>query len=226
MRTAHLKEQREKLVRKLLKERRRLWIEKRNIPLIKLEKPVRHGWYKEIVLTKQLDKYKIKPECLEIFELLEKHVWARTKKQCDNKWSQQSPSHYVYKDIPTLCENQYSKLSEKAKKLCTPFYFKWNKCNWLRYYVRLPKNAFRVKFTRAYNTHVQMLDPEIESRLDYIENQFLKPGVFEINSWNCWKRDDWSVHRNKKSRLKIRKQLAQFRYTDLITIEEKLWEID
>ena len=58
MRPVHIKEQRQKEVRRIDKEHREIRKKIHGLPLVKLDKPIRHGWYKEIVLTENLDRYK------------------------------------------------------------------------------------------------------------------------------------------------------------------------
>mgnify|MGYP006999724016 CR=1 FL=1 len=51
----HLKEQKEKEVRSIQKRQWEICVEIRNLGYIELEKPIRHGWFKEIVITYNID---------------------------------------------------------------------------------------------------------------------------------------------------------------------------
>ena len=70
MRPVHIKEQRQKEVRRIDKEHREIRKKIHGLPLVKLDKPIRHGWYKEIVFTENLDRYKTQEVVEEIFEIL------------------------------------------------------------------------------------------------------------------------------------------------------------
>lgn len=215
MRPAHIKEQRKKEVRRIWKERDKLWREKSELPLIKLEKPIRHGWYKEIVLTENLDRYKSKPEVEEIFEVLCTYYWGRTKEECEKHWDAQRSKHFIHRDVPTISKKQFNQLSSKAQRICTPFQYREKKRLHTRFYIRFPHNAYRIKFTRAYNTHRKMLDPNLESRLTVLDERLLSPGMYEMNqSFYKWSRDYWwkdeEIHHR---RVKARQELRRFKNT-------------
>jgi hypothetical protein len=219
MRPANIKAQREKEVRQIWKERYKIWDEIRKLPLIKLEKPIRHGWYKEIVLTENLERYKSKGEVEEIFEMLNTYHWGRTKKECEKRWNCERSRSFIYKDVPTISKKQFNQLSRKAQLLCTPFQYRENKKFRTRFYIRIPHNAYRIKFTRAYNTHRKMIDPNLESRLDLLENRLLKPGMYEANEardpyGKCrW----WKEGQTKTSRVKSKQELGKYRNTSAST---------
>lgn len=223
MRPAHNKEQRQKELRRIEKEQRLLWEVKWNLPLIKLDKPIRHGWYKEIVLTKNLERYKSQKAVEEIFAILNTYFWGRTKKECDKRWDCERSKHFIHKEVPTIGKKQFNKLSRKAQILCTPFQYRENKKLKVRFYVRIPHNAYRVKYTRAYNTHRKLLDPNLESRLTVLEERLLSPGMYEAerarNPWN-W-RCSWQTPDTKRSRIKSKQELREYRYAPAKnTIEE------
>ena len=179
MRPVHIKEQRQKEVRRIDKEHREIRKKIHGLPLVKLDKPIRHGWYKEIVLTENLDRYKTQEVVEEIFEILNTYFWGRTKKECEKHWDKQRSEYFIYREVPTISKKQFNKLSAKAQLLCTPFQYREDKKLKVRFYVRIPVNAYRVKFTRAYNTHRKLLDPNLESRLAVLQNYLLSPGIYE-----------------------------------------------
>lgn len=215
MRPANIQAQRQKEVRQIWKERYKIWKEIHDLPLIKLEHPVRHGWYKEIILTENLDRYKSKPEVEEIFEMFQTYYWGRTKKECEKRWNCQRSKHFIYKDVPTISKKQFNKLSPRAQRLCTPFQYRENKRLRTRFYVRIPHNGYRIKFTRAYNTHRKMIDPVLESRLSLLEARLLKPGIYEANeardpySKDYW----WKEGEVKRSRINSKQALGKYRNT-------------
>ena len=227
MRPAHIKELRQKEVRRIDKEHRAISNEIYDLPLIKLDKPIRHGWYKEIVLTENLDRYKSKGAVEEIFKILNTYFWGRTKKECEKHWNKQRSESFIYRDVPTISKKQFNKLSAKAQFLCTPFQYRECKKWKVRFYVRIPVNAYRVKFTRAYNTHRKLLDPSLESRRDLLENRLLRPGLYEAEQstyhsrWRCY----LHAHGIKTSRTKSKQELGRYNNTSASkTITELLDE--
>jgi len=216
LRPEHIKEQRQKEVRRIHKEQHEIWDKIGKLPLIELDKPIRHGWYKEIVLTENLERYKSKEAVEEIFKVLNTYFWGRTKKECDEKWNCQRSKHFIYRNIPTISKKTFNKLSRKAQILCTPFQYREEKKLKVRFYVRIPLNGYRIKYTRAYNTHRKMLDPNLESQSDVLENRLLKQGLYEANqaanNWN-WRRNCWQIPESKRSRIKSKQELRKYRNT-------------
>ncbi len=225
MRPANIKDQRKNEARIISKEIRFIWEEIRKLPLIELDKPVRHGWYKEIVLTKNLERYKSQEAVEEIFEILNTYFWGRTKAECEKRWNCQRSKHFIYRDVPTISKKQFNKLSSRAQRLCTPFQYRECKKLKMRFYVRIPHNAYRIKFTRAYNTHRKLLDPNLESRLSVLENRLLRPGIYEANQasddWN-WRRDHWQIPETKRSRINSKRELRKHRNASSRSVIEKL----
>jgi hypothetical protein len=206
---------RRKEVRKLIKERQALYDQQRALGYRKLEKPIRHGWYIELKLLPQLDRYKCKPEIEEIVEKLNRHYWGRTKEAAQKKWDSAESVHLIYRDIPTLSPKTYNKLSDKAKKFCTPFSYRIRNGIRKRYYVRIPKHAHKIKFNRAYTTHSKIIDPSIEERLDIIEQQLLKQGWYGIIDSFFPYKNRWSVADNIKNRKQTNIQLRAYKYASL-----------
>ncbi|MFK7784243.1 MAG: hypothetical protein AB8B56_03955 [Crocinitomicaceae bacterium] len=227
MRPATIKGRRGKEVRQLHKElweiRRKIW----NLPDIELDKPVRHGWYKEIVFTRNLERYKNKPEIEEVVEKLRTYFWGRTKKECEKHWDKQVSKQLIHRDFPTISKKQFNKLSAKAQRLCTPFQYRECRKFRTRFYIRIPKNAYRIKYTRAFITHRKMIDPTLESRRAFIENQLLRNGFYDINEKMFgYKYDDWDQPLVIKDRKKIKQALRQYKSASAGSKKIELWEID
>lgn len=222
MKPVSIKEIREKEVRRLYKEWSEINRKKRNLGYIKLEKPIRHGWFKELVLLNKLERYKCKPEIEEIAQELNHSVWGRTKEEAQKKWDNEQSNYLIYRDIPTLSPKSYNKLSEKAKKHCTIFEFKYYKKIRKRYYVRIPKHTYKIKFIRAYNTHSKIIDPALESKTDLIRQQFHKKGWYGIaNHGYSWK-DDWGINPTKIDRIQTKRKLNKYKNYSLEEIENNL----
>ena len=79
MKPGHIKEQRQKVIRNIRKRQRAIYQEIKDLVYKKLEEPVRHGWFKEIVLTENIERYKNKAFILELYDCIEKSFWGRTK---------------------------------------------------------------------------------------------------------------------------------------------------
>lgn len=206
MKPKHIKEQREKEVRKIQKRINEIYRERRKLGYIKLDKPIRHGWFKEIVIISKIERYRNKEHILELYKIIEKVFWGRTKEEAEKHWLNQTSKFLIYKDFPTISKKQFNKLSYKAQKLCTPFQYRNERKKLkIRYYIRIPKNAYQIKYTRAYITHSRKIDPCLESELDYLYQKLLSNEYYKLNRYP-WK-DDWQTPEFKKEKFKVKKEL-------------------
>ncbi|MGD1945542.1 MAG: hypothetical protein ACFB0A_04545 [Croceivirga sp.] len=229
MKPKHLKEKREKEVRRLWKRRSEVWKEIRELGYIALEKPIRHGWFKEIVITHKVERYKNKAAIMEVYDKIEKVFWGRTKEEAQQKWLNQTSKHLIYKDFPTISKRQFNKLSFKAQRLCTPFQYRNERKKLkLRFYIRIPKGSYSIKYTRAYITHSKRIDPLLERESALLEQQLLKSGFYEADrKLDRWKYH-WDLTDRKKEKLKTEralKSLKKHAIKDILN-ENISWEIN
>ena len=162
MKPQHIKSRREKEVRRLQKESREIRKAKVALGYVKLEKPIRHGWYKEIVLTENVKRYKNQDAIQEVYTIVNQNFWGKTKLDCDRIWIKQTSEYLIYRDVPSISKKQFNRLSPKAQQLCTPFQFKLERKYRTRFYIRMPKNAYKISYQRAYVTHSKIIDPLLE----------------------------------------------------------------
>ncbi|WP_108869204.1 hypothetical protein [Aquimarina aquimarini] len=204
MKPAHIKSQRQKEVRSIRKRQYQILLEQKALGYIKLEKPIRHGWFKELVITTHVERYKNQEHILEIYKSLIKSFWGRTKEEADRKWKAETSKYLINKDIPTLSKRRYNQLSDEAKCLCVPFYYYTEKKKLkLRFYVNLPQGTYKIKFTRAYVTHSKRIDPELESEAALLSQELLKNEYYNISHKGLGWRDRWQTSLNRKEKLKI-----------------------
>ena len=229
MKPKHLKEQKEKEVRGIQKRQWEIMAEIRSLGNIKLEKPVRHGWFKEVVITYNINRYRNKQHILELFEIIEKRFWGRTKTEADKQWFHQVSKYQIYRNFPTISKKQFNKLTSKAQKMCTVYQYRdCQKKLRKRFYIRIPKNAYRVKYSRAYITHSKRIDPLLESEYALLDQQLLKKGYYEAGQkGNSWK-DYWSARTLEKQKLKVNRDLKEMKkYPIKDTLNENIvWEIN
>lgn len=213
MKPVNIKAARRKEVRRLLKRQWEISKQINNLGLIKLEKPIRHGWYKEIIITYRIDIYKHKEAIIEVYNKFKKAIWAKTKEEVEFKWQEQTSEHLIYKDIPTLSKKQYNKLSDAAKSLCTPFrYYAYKHRIKTRYYINIPKRTYRIKFTRAYITHRKRIDPELLKERSFIEEQLYKKGYYNITEgFYSWSDSYWKARIDRQEKLKTNKNLKELK---------------
>ena len=231
MKPKHIKEIREKDVRRIWKRRSKIWKEMRGLGYIKLKKPVRHGWFKEIIITHKVERYKNKAAILEVYDKIEKIFWGRTKEEAQKKWQYQTSKHLIYKDFPTISKRQFNKLSFKAQCMCTPFYYKNERKKLkLRFYIKIPKGAYRIKYTRAYITHSKRIDSKLESEDALLDQQLYKNGYYNIAQkrwgWKC--KNYWNQLKIKKEKQRVKttlNSLKKYSIEDVIN-ENISWEIN
>ncbi len=227
MKPKHIKCIRQKEIRRIHKRQREIWVAKCALGYIELQKPIRHGWYKEITITHRVENYKNQAAIREVYDKIEKLFWGRTKEEAARKWRHETSKYLISKDLPTISRRQHNRLSNKAKKLCVPFYHMIeSKKLKLRYYVKIPKGAYRIKFTRAYITHSKRIDPKLESEGDLLEQQLLKNGLYEANEKLYGWDDDWKKYTYKQEKLKMNRNLRKLKNCSVEEFikEEISWE--
>lgn len=226
MKPKHIKQQRKQEVRLIHKRIWEIRKEIRNLGYIKLEKPIRHGWFKEIVITQNIERYKSKIYILELYNVIEKQFWGRTKEEASNSWFKETSKHLIYKDFPTISKKQFNKLSDKAQKMCTVFQYRDDKKKLkTRFYIKIPKSAYKIKYSRAYITHSKRIDPLLQSESDLLWQQLNKNGYYNIAHYNYWK-DRWQTSEQRKEKLEAKRKLNALRKYPLSDIinDNILWE--
>ncbi|MEP5339134.1 MAG: hypothetical protein ABJL44_01590 [Algibacter sp.] len=208
MKPVNIKKARQKEVRRLQHRQWEIWKLQRELGYIELKTPIRHGWYKEIIITQKADRYKNKAAILEIYNKIERYYWGRTKEEAEKKWLSQTSKYLIHKEFPTLSKKEFNKLSYKAQCMCTAFQYRNDsKKLKIRFYIRIPKGAYRIKHARAYITHRKRIDPELISENDFIDSQLSKKGYYNITeALNPWK-DDWNSPYYKQEKLKTKRHL-------------------
>ncbi|NQX78733.1 hypothetical protein [Gilvibacter sp.] len=208
-------------------------MEKRKLGYVALEKPIRHGWFREVVITRRVERYRYKAAIMEVFAKMQTYHWGKTKADAQEQWDEATRGFYIHRNLPTLSKRQFNKLSQKAQGLCTPFQFRHEKSHKLitRFYVRIPKGVYKIKFSRAYVTHSRIVDPEIESELDWIDSQLLKPGFYEaeqvLNRYH-WDHKFDNYLRFKKENKQVKQTLRNLKHypADQLIKEDVSWEIN
>ena len=201
MKPASIKGQRIKEVLTIYRRRDEIHKARRNLGYQKLEHPIRHGWYKEMIITQKVFRYKNYEAIFEICDKLEKHIWGKTKEEAIEKWNYQTSRHLIMNDIPTLSKKQYNKLSDAAKAICHSFrFYDELKRIKVRFYVKIPKSAYRIKYTRAYITHRRRIDPELERELSFLNGQLFRNGYYEIDEKLNSRKPRWRyINRSEKN---------------------------
>ncbi len=123
MKPLHQKSRLEKEVLQIHKRLDAISKEEQKLGLIKLEKPIRHGWFKELIIIENVRRYRNQKYIREVYDRVEKRVWAKTKEEAGRKWKHQTSKYLIDKEIPTISKRQFNKLSDGAKRLCVPFQY-------------------------------------------------------------------------------------------------------
>ncbi|MFD2567384.1 hypothetical protein [Pseudotenacibaculum haliotis] len=229
MRPPHIKAQREKEILRIEKRQRELYKQLFELGYEKLENPIRHGWYRELIITKDVWTYKNAEEILEVYQKIVPMYWGATKEKARRVWDKKCSLFMISRDKPTISKKQYNKLSDKAKKYCVVFKYKTLHGNSkTRFYVNFPKACSRFQFKRAYITHRKRIDPEMISELTLLDQKLLRDGYYKLNMggyWNRWNRIDKAIEIKKETR-KVKQKLKSFKGKISNKEKEKLWEVN
>ena len=231
MKPPHKKAKKEKEFRKILKRQNELYQAKYDLGYIKLEQPIRHGWFKEIVLTELVESYRHAKAIKEVYQKIRTSYWGVTKEKAIQAWDEECSRYGLSKDKPTISSKSYRKLSDKGKSLCVVFKYKVDHQRKLktRFYVNLPVGCTKIKFSRSYITHRKRIDPNIESEIAQFDNKQLYH-FYELMSggmWNRWNRISKSLERKKEAH-RIKERLSYYKNSVISNDlkENILWEIN
>jgi hypothetical protein len=128
------------------KEAKELWKAQRNMPLIPLEKPIRHGWNRFYILRQDLQKHRHHKELAAILEIINTETWC-DRKDFLRKSYRTGKLVPVEQDLRYLSEKEYEKLDEKLK----PWFEKrqlrhrhWNMMYWVYVFTHPQFYVFKI----------------------------------------------------------------------------------
>lgn len=215
MKPPHKKAKKEKEFRKILKRQDELYTQSFQLGYIKLEEPIRHGWFKVIELTPEVERYKNAKAIKEVFRKIRTSYWGATKEKAQQAWDQERSKYMLTKDKPAISRKSFNKLSDKAKDLCVFFWYK-NECTRKRkgkFYINFPQGCYVIRYRRSYITHRKRIDPLIESEIKQLDNQLMRPGFYELQLggyWNRWERKEMS-YKKKAEAHRVKERLSQYK---------------
>ncbi|MEM6719833.1 MAG: hypothetical protein AAF611_10980 [Bacteroidota bacterium] len=231
MKPAHIKEQRQKQLRKVDKRLQKIWELQRELGYKKLENPVRHGWFKEVVLTHKIERYRNYEHMIAAFKKCKAQIWGADKGKAEANWYECMQRHEIYGSFRLISRKAYNKLPVEVQRLFSMYTYinYWGKTRY-KYYLHIPKECYRVKFSRAYVTHSRIIDPLLESEYAVLEAFREKKGYYNLNAkgWNKNKRWMKKYLFNPEKRGKRRStnaRLKQLNGTSLASLkQEESWQ--
>ena len=170
-------EEKEALVRKIKKELNELRKAKSDLGEIPLEKPIRHGWYRHLVLRADVARRKDAIIYQEILDRCGSIVWGSDKNRADKNWEHyhEYGSCYQWEGFSSLEQQEFKKLSSKAQCHFVEYESYWSP--WLgsvkRYFCLVPSYCFEIGYSKAFITHRKVMSSELNQRIDELENRLL-----------------------------------------------------
>lgn len=234
MRCQNTIQQREARARQIRQERDRLYAAKWPRGKVPLEKPIRHGWHKYLKLRADIARRKDAAVFEEILEVCGCWVWGLNKDEADHEWERTARSRkrdWRRAGFTRISKCHINKLSIKAKKYFVAYEYYWSpwQGSVKRYYCHVPEYYFVPAYKKAYITHLQVVDSELESRLDELENALLSNDLFRY-SWyagNGWSSKWWRRKEARNGRRRARMFLHAYdeeEYDQRVTgVPEKIW---
>ncbi len=179
-------DQRETLVREIKKELSVLYDQLCNLDSVKLDKPIRHGWYKGLVLRADVERREDSAIYQEVLDTCGRWIWGSDKKYTNRNWDRNVKKNkdWQWAGLAWIRKEEFFKLSDKAKKLFVEYEWKYDPwCGSIkRYYCHVPKHFYITTFKRAYVTHMQVANGIVDKRVAELESQLLSNDLFEF-SW-------------------------------------------
>ncbi|MDW3191533.1 MAG: hypothetical protein R8G66_04190 [Cytophagales bacterium] len=152
-----------------------------------MDKPIRHGWYREYVLRDDIARRKDAHVFLEILDACGSSEWGLTKREIEEQWERVtwSKDYWQWPGFRRIGKRAYRRLSVRAKKYFGHYEVRWNpwQGSVRRYHCHVPEYYFIPKYTKAYVTHLQSVDSEIDSKISRLENQLLSDELYPYSWW-------------------------------------------
>ncbi|MBL3658773.1 hypothetical protein [Fulvivirga sediminis] len=206
--------QRERYVRKLQLERRRLVEARRRLGYVELETPIRHGWYKHLVLRDDVSRRVDAAVFLEILDQCGTECWGRDKRHADKVWDRENRENreIQFPGVRRIDSRTYKKLSPKARSWFDFYGNHWHyRYGFMKHYMcTVPRHFFKLAYTRAYITKRKIMDADIEKRLAEIDSELRSNELYDMvhnfsynNPWTSW-------HYHKRIRRRCKMALDQY----------------
>lgn len=217
MRPTDIADQRKSQIRKIKKEWVKLHAAKRNLAKIPLDKPIRYGWYKQLALREDVARRIDADVFQEILEVCGRWVWARTKGLADEQWEHLLRSrrrNWQWGGFARVSKHRYNELSPAAQKYFTAYEWRWTPWQGSihKFYCHVPKSYYILTYKKAYITHLQSVDSELDSKIAELENQMRKNEFYPYSWWasNGWPNKYMRKWVNRKARHQVKRALHDY----------------
>jgi len=211
-------ENRIRRVRSLEQEMDIIYRQLRSLGYVKLEKPLRDGWYRTLALRQDISRHKNAHVFQEILDRLGEKFWGREKKYADRAWKKKyEHDRHLYRrpDIRYIRKRVYDKFSTAAKRHFIKVKLKLNYRYRIYYYCTLPRYYFVVRYERAYITKRKIIAPELESRMKEIENALLAAKYYSLHDYNIYNyKFYYNPHKRRRRKTKVALKSLDFDYFD------------
>ena len=210
---------RQKKIRAIDRELIRLYKAWSNLGYKKLDKPIKDGWIKHLVLREDIARRKDAHVFEEIIRRCGAEVWGSTKKNADKNWDKfhcKRKNDTVIDGLELLFGEKLVGISKKARMYFDGYDWKWmiHRGYVKRYYCKVPRHFFVVKYSRSYIRAIQIIDPELERQMAELEGEFFNDKLYKY--WKAsegrWNTTLYNYHGRKRKRVKD--QLKKYDETD------------
>jgi hypothetical protein len=176
----------------------------------KLDIPLRHGWYYEMVLDPALEdnpKYK---EAYEYVMGQDPYIWGKDKKSALESFAKSNSNVDFKNHFLLVGQKDFNRFPDKMHSLCNIHiysveeYGKKKKVQCFK--LKIPSNYITFKYKKAFVTHRKNLDPTLESRLTELQNLLISAKLYNHHSIGSgsWQDDnkDFKLDR-KRSKIQL-----------------------
>ena len=147
-----------------------------------LPKPKRHGWIKELALTKEVLRRQDAEVFQEILDACKINTWAMEKKYLENRWFIKYRNKKPQKPgLRKLGKKEFKKLTPAAKKYFSRIENRGCRYNQEPFFYQctLPRIFFTEVYSKAYVYRIRKVNSEVEKEIAAI-NKLLDTKYFEL----------------------------------------------
>jgi len=178
---------------------------------IKLEKPIKNGWYMHLQIREAYLGKSNSDILIDICNAVTIKAKAWHKSDCQKKWKRKLKKGYDIRlpGMQGISRQEMKKLSPKAKAFFVYYGHRYGYKSEPVYMCMLPRYYFQTTYSRAYITHVIPYDATVIKRLEEIE-QILQSRKYYKYSWNGSRCTFWDIeNKHRRERQRVRLQLLQ-----------------
>ncbi len=188
---------------------------------IKLKTPIHRGWWKEYVLREEIKRRKYGDDLKQVLSIASQPVYGRTEKILENNWARAAKRHNRPEPVGLkgIYIETYYGLPANVQKWFTQrkdvYLGRWLMSTYFSPIV--PLSYFKFSYRKAYITHKQVLDRNLEREIAELEKRRNQLELGGYSFYGGWKRyQPWDNRSDRRyNTIQMKNSLVSQEYDQL-----------